>query len=640
MWNLPEPTNHTPGRGTSWPKAWRWVLATLLCAVTPSIASGAEPCANPDYQHGLAHLEPLQYPASFTHFNYTNPAAPKGGQMRVPQMGTFDSFNVVIEKGRLGAGFAATGGLAYDSLLEQAIDEPQSFYGRLAEGVALAPDKSWLAFKLRDNARWHDGTPLTPADVVFTFETFKTHGSVAHRTTMRDLTNVFAFGTREVCFELKTGPGSSPILPLTIGRYNILPKHYWETRDVTVTTIIEPLGSGPYRPKRIEIGRVVEYERVADYWGRDIPVNRGRYNFDIVKFDYFTDESVMLEAHKGNVFDVREESISKNWAHQYKFPAVQQGLFKRDLRPTARVEGLWWPIIWNTSRPHLADIRVREALWLLFDFRWTNRVLFSSYYDMGVSLFQNSKMAHTGKPSERELKLLEPWREQVPARVFTEPFAHPPSTGYGPQRENIRRAEALFREAGWEIRDGVMRNVETGQPFTLNFIGVSYFSIRQNQSLIDNLRRFGIRTDGRAPELSQWLYRSRTGKFDGNSIRRQPTFTPGLQLRNWFGSDAAGADYGQNWMQIRNPVVDALIEAVNQATTAEDLYAATRALDRVLLWNFYMIPMGSSPGFRLVHWDKFGEVRNDRLLRIPFIDAWWWDADKAARVAENFAENE
>jgi|TARA_B100000315_G_scaffold260303_1_gene320691 microcin C transport system substrate-binding protein len=612
-------------------------LSVTLGYATAVLAEEA-PCTNPIYAHGISHLLPLKYDQDFTHFEYTNPDAPKAGMMRLSEMGTFDNYNSIIEKGRLATGYSITGGLVYDRLLEPAIDEPVSYYGRLAEGVMVGPDVAWVAFKLRDNITWHDGKPLTVDDVVYTFETFAEHGSVALKTALDDIDHVFSFGDRELCFVRKQGIEINRTLPFTIGIFNILPKHYWESRDISKTTVKPPLGSGPYRLARAEVGRVVEYERQEQYWGRDIPVNKGRYNFDVVKFDYFKDEAVMGEAHKGNVIDIRQEGVSKNWATQYDFPAVHAGLFKRELRPLARVEGLWWPIFWNVERPNLRDIRVREALWLLYDFAWTNRVLFYNFYNTGVSFFQNSPMAHRGLPSKLELELLEPWRDQVPPRVFSEEFSQPESTGFGLQRKNVSKALALFKEAGWEIQDGVMRNIETGEPFTLDFIGLSYYSTRQALSLTENLKRIGVATTAVAPELSNWLYRSRTGKFDGNSVRWGPSNTPGLQLRNWFGSDAAGQDFGQNWTRVRSPVVDNLIDTVIAAETAEQLYAATRALDRVIMWNFYIIPLGSQPGFRLVYWDKFGEVRNDKLRRIPYVDAWWWDEEKAQRVATGIDE--
>ena len=614
-------------------------ISSLRCAfaVLASLASAvavAAPCEAPDYRHGIAHLLPLKYAADAVHPAYTNPDAPKGGEMRVPQMGTFDNFNGVIEKGRIAAGFDIGGGLVYDRLIEPSVDEPMSHYGRLADGVVIGPELAWVAFRLRPEARFHDGKPITTEDVVFTYETFLSDGSVALRTALRDLDHVFAINEREVCFVMKTGIELNPTFPFTLGGFGILPKHYWEHRDITKTTVEPPLTSGPYKLQYSETGRVLVYERVDDYWGRDIFINKGRYNFDRVKFDYFKDENVMGEAHKSDVFDVREEGVSKNWATGYDFPAVRAGLFKKELRPLNRPEGLWWPIFWNLDKKPLDDIRVREALWLLFDFKWTNRVLFYGFYDTGVSFFQNSPMAMQGLPSAKELELLEPFRDQVPARVFKEVFAQPPSSGEGVQRENVARALALFREAGWEVQDGVMRHVKTGTPLSLDFIGVSYYSTRQSISLRENLSRVGIESTSRHPEVSRWLYRSRQGKFDGNTVRLVPSVRPGLQLRNWLGSQAAGKDYGQNWMRLRSPVVDSLIESVITAQTAEDMYAATRALDRVIMWNFYFIPLGTTPGYRLVYWDKFGEVWSDELNRVPFIDAWWYDEEKARKVAD------
>ncbi len=607
-------------------------LTTLLWA--SAVAADSPSCEDPEYHHGISHLLPLKYGKDATHFDYTNPNAPKGGEMKIPIGGTFDNYNAIIEKGRLAAGYSVLGGLVYDRLLEPSLDEPTSYYGRLAEGVAVAPDLAWIAFKLRDDAFWHDGRPITVEDVVFSYDMFKKHGSVALRTAIYTLDHVFAFGDNELCFVRKKGGEVDPTIKFIFGIFSILPKHYWQDRDLSVTTTEAPLGSGPYRLKSADPGRVLIYERVKGYWGADVPINKGRYNFDVIKYDHFRDDAVMGEAHRANVVDIREEGVSKNWATQYDFPAVRAGLFKKELRPLSRVDGLWWPIFWNVERPHLQDIRVREALCLLYDFKWTNRILFYGFYHTGVSFFQNSPMAHRGLPSEKELALLEPWRDQVPERVFTQEFKQPPSTGFGLQRENINRALELFKEAGWKIQDGVMRNVETGQPFVLHFIGTSRYHTRQALSLLENLKRIGVATTAITPEVSNWLYRSRQGKFDANTIYLGPSTTPGIQLRNWFGSAAAGQDYAQNWMRVRNPVIDSLIESVIAAETAEDLYAATRALDRVIMWNFYHVPLGSQPGYRLVYWDKFGEVRNDHLSRIPFTDAWWWDEEKARRVKQ------
>ena len=615
--------------------------AVSVCAALMAIhAFGAAiqpPCANPEYGHGISYVLPLRYAADFQHFRYANPEAPKGGGIRVPQMGTFDNYNAIVEIGRLAAGYGAMGSLVYDRLLEDSIDEPASAYVRLADGVAVEQDYRWTAFRLREDARWHDGHPITVDDVLFTFDAIREHGSVALRTALAELAEIVPIGARELCFVTRAGTEPNPILPFIYGRIAILPKHYWQGRDIAKTTTEPPPGSGPYRLRRAEFGRSLVYERVPDYWGQDIPVNMGRYNFDSVKFDYFRDENVMLQANKGDVVDVREESISKNWATQYDFPAAELGLFRAELRQVTRIWGLWWPTFWNLDRARFRDIRVREALWLLRDFDFINRVYFYSFYNHGVSFFQNSAMAHDGLPSAKELALLEPWRGQIPERVFTQPFRQPPNDGYGINRDHVKRALELFEAAGWQIVDGVMRSQETGEPFTIDFIFVSPFGIRSNTPYMAQLNRLGIATTARAPEVSNWLYRSRTGRFDANGVNYDPSHMPGLQLRNRFGSASAQVDYGQNWPGIESPAVDALIEAVNRARSAEDLYAATRALDRVLLWSFYFIPGPSAPGMRLAFWDRFGEVGSEGLAHVPYIDAWWWDEAKAARVAAGIA---
>ena len=618
----------------------RATAVSVCAALVATHAFGAAmqpPCANPEYEHGISYVLPLRYAADFQHFRYANPEAPKGGGIRVPQMGTFDNYNAIVEIGRLAAGYGAMGSLVYDRLLEDSIDEPASAYVRLADGVAVEQDYRWTAFRLREDARWHDGHPITVDDVLFTFDAIREHGSVALRTTLAELAEIVPIGVRELCFVTRAGTEPNPILPFIYGRIAILPKHYWQGRDIAKTTTEPPPGSGPYRLRRAEFGRSLVYERVPDYWGQDIPVNKGRYNFDSVKFDYFRDENVMLQANKGDVVDVREESISKNWATQYDFPAAELGLFRAELRQVTRIWGLWWPTFWNLDRARFRDIRVREALWLLRDFDFINRVYFYSFYNHGVSFFQNSAMAHDGLPSAKELALLEPWRGQIPERVFTQPFRQPPNDGYGINRDHVKRALELFEAAGWQIVDGVMRNQETGEPFTIDFIFVSPFGIRSNTPYMAQLNRLGIATTARAPEVSNWLYRSRTGRFDANGVNYDPSHMPGLQLRNRFGSASAQVDYGQNWPGIESPAVDALIEAVNRARSAEDLYAATRALDRVLLWSFYFIPGPSAPGMRLAFWDRFGEVGSEGLAHVPYIDAWWWDEAKAARVAAGIA---
>ncbi len=625
------------------------LLAALFVFALPTSANAPSEDAfaeisdvRPDivYHHGTAYLVELKYPPGFQHFDYVNPDAPKGGLVRTSQIGTFDSFNGILDRGRVAKGVErlGDGSHIYDRLLEHAIDEETGHYGRLAKGIWVADDFKEFAFKIRPGAYWHDGTPLTVDDVVFTMETLRDKGAAGVRTALLELGSIEKLDDDEVLFTVKPDRASNPDLVFMIGAYTILPKHYWATRDITQTTVEPPLGSGPYRIGNFELGRNITLERVDDYWGRDLPVNRGRYNYDRIKYDYFRDESIMLESQKGDVIDVRTETVSKNWMTQYNFPAVKQGLFKRELVDIARPWGLWAPVFWNLERPKFRDIRVREALWLLSEFRWTNRVLMYGFYNYAKSYFYNSKMASEGLPSERELELLEPWRGQVPERVFTTPFEGNETSGYGFDRDNMKRALELFAAAGWEMRDGVMRNVETGEPFTVEFIFGSPFGLRQETPLMNLMNRVGIETDARFLETSNWLYRMRNGKFEGAHNSFVPGNIPGVMLRNRLSSEAADSAGGQNWGKVRDPAVDALIDTIMAARTAEDFYAATRALDRILLWSFYYVPGLGAPGYRLVYWDRFGRPDTDlRLQRPAWLDTWWYDEERAARVDAGIA---
>jgi microcin C transport system substrate-binding protein len=346
----------------------------------------------------------------------------------------------------------------------------------------------------------------------------------------------------------------------------------------------------------------------------------------------------MLEAIKGDVVDVRQETVSKNWMTAYDFPAVREGHLKKELVELSRPWGLWSAVLWNLDRKKFQDIRVREALWLMSEFRYTNRVLMFGFYNYAKSYFYNSKMASHGLPSDKELDLLEPWRGQIPDRVFTKPWVGNETSGYGFDRNNVKRALELMEAAGWEMRDGVMTNMETGEPFTIDFIFESPFALRQETPLMRMLNMIGIQTTARSPEYSNWLYRMRHGLFDGATQTLIPSNIPGILMRNQFGSASADLPGTQNWGRVRNPAVDAMTDHIMAARTPEDLYAATRALDRILLWNFYRIPGLGSPGYRLVYWDKFGIPEHDlKLLRVPWSDTWWWDEAKAERVRRGMA---
>ena len=607
------------------------VVPLCLLALLPAVAPALE------YRHGTSYLAPLAYPENFEHFDWVNPEAPKGGSLRLTNAGTYDTFNHFIHWGRPPIIDPVTDrsnlNLIYDTLLEEAPDEQTAHYGRLAEGVAVADDHSWVAFELREGARWHDGEPVTVDDVVFSFETYKTHGAATIRTSLADVERIERAGERAVVYRMREGAIRNPNLPFYIGKLPVLPEHYWAERDPSVTTVTPPLGSGPYRVADFQIGRYVAYERVEDYWGADLPVNRGRFNFDRIRYDYFRDADVSREALTAGVVDVRPETEAKAWSTSYdRVPSVRSGLLKRELIDIAKPLGLWFPVFWNQRQERFRDSRVREALWLLYDFPWINRVLLFGYYDHATSFFHDTAMSQRGPPSAAELEVLDPVRELVSPRVFTEEYRPPKSGGYGPGRDNVRRALDLLEEAGWALRDGRLVNAATGEPFRIEFVVVSDSLVRGLMPYMDALKRVGIEATARRLEVSNWYYRMRTRNFDAGMTALPVETIPGITLRNYFASASADVDFSRNWASIRDPAIDHLIDRVIDAHTLDEFLAATRALDRVLLWGFHFIPSMGQPGYRLVWWDRFGIPDHEPLQRFVYYDAWWFDPERSARV--------
>lgn len=607
---------------------WRCVLTILaVCAALCSHADGIE------YKHAYAFLASPRYPADFTHFDFANPGAPKGGRMRVPQMGNWDSFNPVSEKGRLAAGigfWSRDQNLLWDTLLVPALDEPAAHYGRLAEGVAVAEDGAWVAFKLRKEARWHDGRPITVQDVVFSFKVFQDDASPTIRTSFKPF-SIEVIGPREIRFNVAAELRDDPTIPIRLGGIPVLPQHYWQSRDITKTTVEPPLGSGPYRIGEFSVGRWIQFERVADYWAADLPVNRGRYNFDSVKFDYFRDDQVQTEAIKGNVVDVHVENVARTWVSAYDMPAFNQGYLKKVELKLTRPAGLWWPVFWNMAQPRFQDIRVREALWLLRDMVWGSKRSYG-FWGHATSFFHDSELATVGLPGPRELALLEPLRDLIPAAVFTAPYRPQPNAGAGWSRKNLLRAAALLKQAGWVVKDNRLIHGKTGEPFHIRFVAVSPALGRSFITYSKLLERLGITSSIKSPEISNWLYRMQSGDFDAGSIWFLPDNTPTLLIKNSFYGAEADQAYGSNWSNLQDPAIDALIEAISRASTWEDYLAAIRAFDRVMLLNYYWIPMASKTRHAIAYWDKFGIPEHGRLLRLAFVDTWWWDEKKASRV--------
>ena len=632
------------GGERAWLPARRWLAAVsawCIAAALGAVAGAPLPeaggaAAEPQCEHAYAFLAEPKLGPDFAHFEWVNPDAPKGGRLRVPDMGNWDSFNMA-GLGRVVRGMDTRDPGErhnHDSLVIVAPDEHGTGYGLLAECIAYPEDGAYIDYRLREGGRWHDGEPITVEDVVFSFHAYKEKANPSVAARVAAFTHVEVVARRTVRYHVAPGHRANRMLPIRTGELPVLPKHYWDApgRDIGSTTVQPPLGSGPYRIKDYDIGRWIEWERVENYWGKDLPVNRGRYNFDTVKYDYFRDDQMQTEAVKGNAIDIHVENVPRRWATAYDTPAVAAGLFRLDYLPRSKPAGLWWPIFWNLEQPRFQDVRVREALWLLNDFKWGNRRGGYGFYDVATSFFHKSHLAATGLPGERELKLLEPVRHLVPPRVFTQPYRPPPNQGGGWHRDTIIRAAALLREAGWVIEDNRLVHERTGEPFHIRFVAVSPALGGSFIPYTRVLKRVGIDSSIKSPEISNWLYRMRSGDFDAGAVWFLPDNTPSIIIANAISSAAAAQDFSNNWAKIRNPAIDHLIEAMNEAETYEDYVAAIRAIDRVMLWNFYFVPGMSKVKVGIAYWSRYGQPGWMPLNRNAFVDSWWWDADKAAAV--------
>jgi microcin C transport system substrate-binding protein len=599
------------------------ILGLFLAIPGVSTPCGAQPA------HGFATHGDLKYPADFQHFDYVEPDAPKGGSVLLAQIGTFDSFNPFIIKGTpaAGAGFLFQS-LLYDTLMVHSQDEPSSQYGLLAESIETPDDRSWVEFTLRAEARWHDGKPITPEDVIWTFETLVAKGQPFYRAYFGNVAKVEKKGARGVRFSF--APGENRELPLILGELPILPRHYWAERTFDVTSLEPPLGSGPYAIGNFEAGRYVSWKRRGDYWGKDLPVNRGRHNFGELRFDYYRDADVAIEALKAGAFDYRLENNSKKWATAYDVPDVREGRLRKELIPNSRSQGSQG-FSYNLRRPIFADERVREALAYAFDFEWSNKMLFYGQYARVRSYYENSELASRGLPSAAELEILEPYRGRIPEEVFTTEYRPPEADGSGNIRSNLKRAVELLGEAGWTIRDGVMTHQETGTALAFEILLQSPAFERVVLPMKKNLERIGVAVSVRTVDAAQYRRRIDTFDFDMIVDRRGQSESPGNEQRDFWSSAAAGAEGSRNLNGIADPVVDELIELLIAAPDREVLVTRTRALDRVLLWGHYMIPNWYMSADRVLYWDRFGmpEVTPHRGVQF---DAWWVDAAKDARL--------
>lgn len=608
-------------------------MAIGLLTAPLAINASAEDAktAEPEWRHGTSLFGEVKYPPGFTHFDYANPDAPKGGTFRRSAIGTFDTLNPFNIKGTP----AAASTQIYDSLMTTSFDEPSSEYGLIAEAMKYPDDYSWVTFKLRPEARWHDGEPITVEDVIWSFHTLKKSHPLFN-SYYKNVISAEQTGEHEVTFKFdQTGNRE---LPQIVGQLvYVLPKHYWEgtdangnKRDFTASTLEPPLGSGPYRISDVRPGRSITFERVPDYWGKDLPVNVGHHNFDEIRYEYFRDMTVALEAFKADQFDLRAENSAKRWATGYTFPAVERGDVVLQSFQTNNAEPMQG-YVFNLRRDKFKDPKVRQAFNYAFDFEWLNANIFYDQYQRTGSFFENTELAATGLPEGKELEILEKIRDQVPPEVFTTEYKNPVGGDTRTLRTNLREAARLLKEAGWEVKGGVLTNAETGEPFTVEFLTSQPDSERTLSPYIQNLKRLGIQATIRPVDTAQYQNRMDNFDFDVTTDMFLQSLSPGNEQRDFWGSVAADTPGSRNTIGIKNPAIDTLIDEIIYAKDRATLVAASRALDRVLLWNHYLVPQFFSPDTRTARWNRFGMPETEPDYGIA-TSTWWWDEDKAANV--------
>jgi len=610
-------------------------LKRALSLLLISLALSSPASATITESHGYAQFGTLKYPARFTHFDWVNPQAPKGGTLRVMAFGTFDTVNPYTFKGTSPVTTANFLQYGINELNEPLMvgtgqyspsgDEPASSYGLIAQSVEYSEDRSWVVFNLRPEARFHDGAPVTAYDVAFSYRTLLKDGHPLYRTALQEVLRVDILNKQRIRFVFKRS--GNPLLILRLGELPVLPQHYWKDRDFKATTFEPPLGSGPYRITSVTPGRQLIFERVKDYWGKDLPVNRGKYNFDRMEVEFYRDSDVAFEGFKAGEFDIYIEHQAKNWVNGYNFPAVRRGEVIKVQIPhqiPTQTQGLFM----NSRRATFADVRTREALGLMFDFEWTNRALFSDAYKRTTSYYPNSEFSASGLPVGHEWLMLKPYKEQLPVRLFTEPFTLPKTDGRGIPRETMRKALALLAEAGWKLHGQRLQNKD-GQPLRFELLLVNPSLERLYQPYIENLNSIGI--DARLRTVDRAQYKQRLDQFDFDMISMTlgQTLSPGLEQWQYFHSSQVNVKGSKNYAGIANPVVDHLLEQLLAARTRDEQVAAGKALDRVLLWQHYSIPNWYLNYHRLAYRNRLAFVTTP-----PYtlgLSAWWLKSSEKDR---------
>ena len=606
------------------------LMALIAGAMALGTGLGAVSAGSETRHHALSLVGEPRFGPDFKHFDWVNPDAPKGGTVRQWAMGSFDSLNAFSVQGSAALGI----GLIYDTLMASSPDEPSTEYGLVAEWVSYPDDFSTATFGLRPEARYHDGEPIKPEDVVFSLEALK-KAHPHYNAYYRNVVRAEKTGEHEVTFTFDEKGNRE--LPQIVGQLPVLPKHFWDAdrrdgspRDLSRSTLEVPLGSGPYRIKSVDPGRSIVYERVKDWWAKDLPVSKGQWNFDEFVFTYFRDRVPAFEAFKVGTIEFWRETSAKNWATSYDFDAVRRGLVKKEEIPIKRVTPMQ-AFVMNLRRPQFQDIRVRQAFNLAFDFEWMNRNLFYDQYKRTRSYFGNSELEATGLPSGRELEILKEIADEVPPEVFTTEWKNPVNATPQDQRNNLRQAARLLAEAGWTPKGGVLTNA-AGEQLAVEFLLVQPDFERVVLPFKTNLERLGVRVSVRIVDTSQYQRRVDTFDYDIIVDSFPQSNSPGNEQRNFWGSAAADIEGSQNSIGIKNPAIDRLIDKIIFAKDREELVAATRALDRVLLWNFYVIPQWHTPFDRIAVWDMFGRPEKLPEQDPSFMRVWWVDPEKQQKL--------
>ncbi len=592
----------------------RHFLLFLFLLLTPLGAEAAE------RQYGLSLFDEVDLPENFPHFPYVNPNAKKGGEIKIGALGSFDSLNPFILKGQAD-GYIS---MIYESLMEQSGDEATSSYGRLAKSFEIADDYSHVTFYLNEKAKWHDGKPITADDVVWSFTMIKRNLPL-YKAYYANVVKAQALNKHTVRFSFDVKNNHE--LPLIVTQFQILPKHYWTSngRDINKTTLEIPLGSGPYRISEVVAGRKITYERVKNYWGRHLNISQGRYNFDKITREYFGDDSIALEALKAGQLSFREEYSSKNWMQAYNINKVKKGDILREKITTEEPQGMQ-AFVFNIRRDIFKDIHVRKALALAFDFEWANKNLFFGQYQRTHSYFENTELAAKGLPSQEELEILNRYKKDIPPEVFTKPFTLPVNDKRGSLRIYLRQAKKLLHKAGWRIKKGKL--MKDGKPMQIEMLLVSPAFERVVAPYAQTLKKLGIEMRWRVVDSSQYQNRLIAYDFDMIIYSFRESLSPGNEQRDYWSSAAADRPGGRNLIGIKNKAVDGIIDEIIFVKDRKTLIHSVHALDRILLWNYYVIPQWYAPYHRLAYWKGLRHPKNLPRYSIGFPHIWWYEKEE------------